>query len=315
MTTPTDLHELLRAEAGGPMGGGPGWDDVVRRGRRRQQVRRAQRGVLAAVAVGAVVAGATLSGGDPQVETTPPATDPTTSLGYDTTTSTTAVPEAPPYLVSAARAQGELLSVIIPPADPTTGFDPCTALHARVVESAEQIGIELVTEQVERGLEWGLCSSTALSARATLELTDPLGDRPLIDLTTGDEVPVVDGASLLFPSELPEELARGVWDEFGYESTWTFAWNQADLFLNVTTNHSGSFQCERREVEVRGTTGSLCEGEGGRFDLQWEEDGRLINVEIGHVSDGTSPFTLDDVLTIAEGLQPYSEVGPEALGT
>jgi hypothetical protein len=306
MTTPTDLHDLLNTEAGSTSGG-PGWDDVVRRGRRRQRVRQAQRGVLAAVLVGAAITGVALSGGDPTVETTPPATDPpgpTTTLPYETTTSSTVIdPAVERPAVRAARAQGVFVTVIIPAADPTIGFDPCRDLHPRVVESDEQVGVELLDDTVERGVPWADCQSSPFSGWALIELTDPLGDRPLVDLPTDATVPVVDGASLLFPTELPEPFDIDRWDEFSPGTSWEFSWSASDLFATVTTGFAAGRDCERRPVEVRGTTGELCEAEQN-LELAWEESGRRIVVALGTVDpDAELQLTVDDLLAIAEGLE------------
>jgi hypothetical protein len=319
MTTDTDLRDLLTSEAAGATVAS-GWDDVVRRGRHRQRVRRARGGALAALAVGAVVGAVALSSDDPSVETIPPATTdaiapPTTQPQSATTSTTVTAPTAPDHVISAARAHGAFLTLIIPPADPSTGFDPCTDLHPRAPQSSDQIGIELVTDDVERGLPWVGCLSSAFSATGTLELLEPYAGQPVIDLTTGNEVHVVDGASLLFPTELPEEFTPGVWDEFAFEDTWTFSWSADDLYLNVTTGYGGTGECDREAIEVRGTTGRLCRGAASLYDLHWEEGGRTIAIEIGHVSDGEAPFTLEDVLAIAEGLEPYDEAGPDAPGT
>ena len=309
MTTDTELHDLLTAEAGGPSAGA-GWEDVVRRGRRRQRVRRARGVALGVFAAGAVIAGVSLSSDDPSLETLPPADPPST-----TTSSTIGGEVVPTGPLTSARVQGAFLTMILPPADPTTGFDPCADLHPRTPQSSDQIAIELVTGE-PRGLPWASCLSSPFSAWGTIELLEPYGGQPVIDLTTGNEVDVVDAASLLFPTELPEAFTPGVWDEFAFEDSWTFSWSAGDLFVNVTTRYGGTGECDRQTIEVRGTTGRLCDNGNGFFDLHWEEDGKTIAVELGASDpEQDSGFTVQDVLTVAEGLEPYDEAGPEALGT
>jgi hypothetical protein len=318
MTIDPALRAPLTSGAQGPAAGA-GWDDVVRRGRHRQRVRRARGTALGALVAGGIAAGIALAADDPTVQTVPPATAPTSTApepqpSVTTSTSTETVLDA--RSIQGARAQGAFLTVIIPAADPSTELDPCTDLHPRVVESAERIEIELLTEEADPGSEWASCLSSPFSGRAMVELTDPVGDRALIDLPTGHEITVIDGASLLFPTELPEAFTPGVWDEFGVEDTWTFSWSTGDLFVNVTTRYGGTGECDRQTIAVRGTTGRLCDSGQGFFDLHWEEEGRTIAVELGASDpEQDSGFTVEDALAIAEGLEPYDDVGPEALGS
>jgi len=307
-TTDTELRDLLATEAGGTPGGHHGWDDVVRRGRHRQRVRRVQGAAMVAVVAGLAVTAVALSGGDQAVDTVP-ATPPTTSAPIETDESTTtvAVPDDGLPHILGARAQGAFLTVLIPWADPASGFDPCMALHPRVVESPDQVGIELVTEEVERGFPFAECTAGPFSGRGVIELTDPVGDRTVVDLTTGNAVFLVDSASLLFPTSLPAGFSPEARDEFGSQGAWMFAFASTarDSYLNVTTGYGGTGECDRETIRVRGTDGRLCRGEDGRFDLHWEEGGRTIAVEVGASDpEQDSGLTLDDVLAIAEGLAP-----------
>jgi hypothetical protein len=303
MTSDTELRDLLTSEAAGPSTGA-GWDDVVRRGRRRQRVRRARVGALAALVAGGVVSGIALSTDDPILETTPPATDPTVTTERDGST-TTSVPMVPDGDLQAGRVQGAFLTVIIPAADPTIGFDPCADLHPRTAESADQIGIELVGDEVQRGRPWAACQSSPFSGWGTIELIEPYTGQPVIDLTTGDRVDVIDGAPLLFPTTLPEPFDIQRWDEFSLGDEWTFSWTADDRFVNVTNDY-GIFPegCDLRTVELRGTEARLCEA-GSALTLHWDEGGRTIMVELGALdSEEPTGFTVDQVLAIAEGLEP-----------
>lgn len=322
MTTDGELRDLLNDEASGPSGDGPGWDDVVRRGLRRQRIRRAQRGLLAALAVSAVVTGAVLTDADPTIETVPPAITATTAT-------VGATPSQLPK-ITAARAQGAFVTVIAwaPERYDKGNFEPafdlCADLHPRVAESPDKVVVELVDETAEQGLDWALCRHSRDSSTGLIELTDPLDDRTLLDAATGDAVPVIDGAQLLFPSALPAPFDVGRWDEYANseEGSWTFAWmprapasgpGTVELHeLRVTTGYGTPTECTspREDVAVRGTTGRLCtgvyiegleDGGGVTYDLQWEEDGRTINVFFG--SSDPARLTLDDILAIAEGLE------------
>ena len=321
MTTPTDLHDLLTAEAGGPSRGGPGWDDVVRRGRRHQRVRRAQRSVLAALAVGAVVTGVALSDGDPTVDTVPPVTSATT----DPTPSTTVTSwvEGPPK-ITAARAQGAFVTVLawIPDRyDKGYGYKPafnlCTDLHPRVVESPDQVLVELVDETVDRGVDWAQCQIHRGDSSATIELTDPLDDRALVDAVTGDAVPVIDGARLLFPTALPAPFDVERWEERNSEDgSWAFSWTtgtdpvgpgssgiQVLTLTRWDLDGERPTGCTEQPVEVRGVTGNLCDSESSSRLLTWAEGGGFFALEVVDIASRPLPDGID-LVAIAEGLEP-----------
>ena len=308
-TTDTELRDLLASEAGGPSGAPGGWDDVVRRGHHRQRMRRAQRLGAVLLVAGVAATAVALSDGDASVDTGPPASDPTTVVPDPTSTSTTtsATAAIPPgaTTISAGRAQGAFLTVVIPAADPTTGYDPCVALHPRTAESADQIGIELIGEDIERGRPWAACQSSAFSAWGTIELLEPFGGQPVLDLTTGDEITVIDGGPLLFPTQLPEPFDIERWDEFGPDANrgdWTFSWSAEDVFVSVTTSSAEYGGCDE-PIEVRGVTGCR-EGSDGVYLVRWEEGGRQRYIEMGVVDQmDSTTFTIDDVLAVAEGLE------------
>ena len=149
-----------------------------------------------------------------------------------------------------------------------------------------------------------------------------MGDRTAINLTSGDEMTVVDDASLLFPSGLPEPFdpeRRWEWwtdqrvadedDVFREARSWGFGWRGGESALRLSIHELASDECddEGEDIEVRGTTGRLCRGLGVgddvvAFDLRWEEDGQTI--VIAYQSVETAPLTVDDILAIAEGLEP-----------
>jgi hypothetical protein len=310
MTTDLDLRSALEQDAGSA-GGRSGWDDVVRRGRRRQRVQRARVGALAAVAAVAVVGAISLTRHDPDPTVTVNDPQPTTTSAPTTTSSTLedeGLPLTGPEL-RGARVQGAFLTVITAPSDPPRGFDPCTARHPRVVESPEQVGVELVDASIERGHAWAACQASPFSGWGRIELTEPLGDRTLVDLTTGNEIHVVDSATILFPTTIPQPMDLEEWDEFAgpgagtTEAMWSFGFEANDLFLNVTTDDAGG--CEGgRDVSVRGSTGVLCEARNAST-LEFHENGHSYVLELG-VTDGrqASPYTSADLIAVAEGLEP-----------
>jgi hypothetical protein len=315
MTTDTELHDLLTAEAGGPTTGAS-WDDVVRRGRHRQRMRRAQGVALGALVGMAVVTAISMSGDDPNLETT--VTEPTSTLPYETTTSTPV--EVPPGEVprglGAARVQGAFLTVIIPAADPTVGFDPCTDLHPRTPQSAEQIGIALETKDEWRGEPWAACQSSPFSAFGTIELQEPYAGQPVLDLSTGDTITVIDGGPLLFPGTgtLPEPFDLEHWDEFGatdYEGTpvehWTFSWTAGDVVLSIgqwDLEGERPDGCTEQRVQVRGVLGHLCDSASSSVLLTWADGTTFHTIELVDVSG--EPLVLEgaDLVAIADGLEP-----------
>jgi hypothetical protein len=336
MTTDTELRDLLTAEAAVTTGGPRSWDDVTRRGRHRRRVLRARSAALAAVVAGAIVTTVALSGDDPTVETVPPASGPGRTTVADGSATTEPLRFGVQYPnVEAARAQGVFLTLQVSWITPPRGFDPCADLHPRVVESPEQVSIELVGDAAEGALPWAECHLSSEpgpesynagpttyvygGGQATIELQDPLSARTVFDLGTSEEVPVAQ--EVLFPSDVPEPFDLERWDqtagnfhatnEEGFltnQASWTFTWSAADHDLSVTTGTRALGECEGEagDIAVRGTTGRLCASEqtggGVDYDLRWEEDGRMIAIAIG--SSGPDPLTVDDVLAVAEGLVP-----------
>jgi hypothetical protein len=332
MTTEIELRDLLDAEAGGPTTGPDRWEDVVRRGRHRQRVRRIRRLGAASLLASAALLAITLSSDDRKVDTTPPASEPNRAVDEGPTTpSSTGLPDV--FRISAARAQGAFLTVGM--LWERGAFDPCAELHPRVVESSDQVGIELVDASVQRGFPWADCGSGSGGAWGTLELEDPVGARTVVDLTTGAEIFVLDGAPILFPRELPEPFALEQRAEAGAfkrvpdaegnladASTWSFYWGSSstgELHLRIGETDQDS-ECdghpeddgEAEDIVVRGTTARLCRGdgvqgpgpEGVTYLLRWQEDGTPIELYYGWFGGDRTRLSIDEVLAIAEGLEP-----------
>jgi len=322
MTTDTDLRDVLTTAADGPARSPAGWDDIVRRGRRHARVARAQRltagGLLVAVLLLALSGGP--FGTDDRRDVV--ATEPDGSTVPTAVTSTTHPDGLDPALpdLRSARSNGAFVTLIINPADPAVGFDPCTDGSAVVTETATTVTVRVQRhyETPGRQIWWAACQASPFSGWATIELAAPLGGRRLIDAMDGLEIPVIDSANLLFPTVLPEPFDITHWDEFGGETGLvdrTFSWSADDLHVSVRTaplegsdpiplGSNPGDGCSGEPVTVRGFDGALCRAEGGGFVLLWDEEGYRRQIELGPVSDNPSPFTLDDLFAIADGLEP-----------
>jgi hypothetical protein len=307
MTSDLDLRDALSGAAAGPPPPAPGWDAVVRRGRRRQRVRRTRTAALAGLVVAVIVGSFMLTDDDQDVGTLPPATEPTapaasTALDY--------TPDPPHTDALIARTQGAFVTLIFPSIDLVTGVPTGADLcryHPLVTESPDQVLLDVVDDTVEGGTAWTRCQAST----GTIELAEPLGDRALVNARSGEivnEVTVVDSAPLLFPTTLPEPFDLERWDEstleFDVGRSWTFSWGTVGQHLAVTNGEYTSFDCEVRDVEVRGTAGRFCYyQQDGVFDLEWEEGGRTIAVA-GQGESRPESDVLADALVVAEGLEP-----------
>jgi hypothetical protein len=311
MTTDHELHDLLASEADVPVRQSAGWDDIVRRGRHHRRVARARTGLaaggLAALTVIGVVAVSDLGDDDTSgVVANDP--DPTT------TTIAPAIDRGLPDL-QVARVSGVFVTLSINAADPATGFDPCTEESASVIETPTQVTVQMQRhyDLEEHQIWWAACQASAVSGWATIELTEPLGDRQLVDASDGERLHVVDNAELRFPSQLPEPFEIERWDEFAqgtYEGVpldaWTFSWTSQDLVLNVgrwPVDGERPEGCGGGEpIEGPGVTGQLCIAESSAI-LNWIDGSSFRIVELVDVSGGPLPGDID-LVAIANGLRP-----------
>ena len=292
MTTDTELRDLLTAEAGGPARGNGEWDEVVRRGRHRQRVRRAQGVALVVILAGLAAGVLALTSDDARVDTGPPATEgePTTPEG---------VLHGDAVEIYAARAQGTSLKLFF------TGVLACRDVRPLIIESEEEIRVGLVGEQDERGVPWASCGTERWSA--VIDLRDPAGDRAVVDLSTEERRPVADSADLLFPTALPApfdldavEETQGVDHDF-----WIFMFRADDpQFVRLSQSRdleSNGTDCDHGQVvEVRGTEG--CFAKDVPSNLSWDEGGWSRSISLVSFNYGES--ALDELLAIAEGLEP-----------
>jgi hypothetical protein len=322
MTTDQELRDLLSTEAGGTTRPPAAWDDIVRRGHHRRRVTRLRNGVgmgglAAAIAIGGFALADRGPDGKGVVANDPDPTSTTTSAVESTTTVDALYGQG----ISAARAQGVFVTVITAPSDPSTGFDPCTARHPRVAETATTVTIELVDASFSSGQQWRTCQSSPFSGWGTIQLTDPLDDRTLVDATTNGEIPVVDGAQMLFPTSVPAPFDVERWDEFAADTVgveenrplsggWTFSFPAGSFVLTVTSGYHSRLpvDCPVRSVTVRGARGTICGSDDapGEWALLWTEVGVPYEISVGSVDTlgEPSPFTQADVLAVAESLEP-----------
>ena len=321
MTTDTELRDLLSGAAHGLAS--PDWEGVVRRGRHHRRRSRIRTGLAAGVATVVATLGAVTAADLGRNNRTGVVADAPDGSGTTTPGPTTTLPKLGPLdpaVRTDARVSGVFVTILIDASDPTTGFDPCASRRPKVTESVTAVVIEIVDTTDVGAERWAACQASPFSGWATVELADPLGSRPLFG-STGDatsEIPVIDNADLLFPTALPAPFDLRRWDEFGGETGLvdrTFAWSADDLHVSVRSaplegsepipfGSNPGDGCSGTPVEVRGYDGALCQAERGGFVLLWDEGGYRRRIELGPVSDNTSPFTVDDVFAIADGLEP-----------
>jgi hypothetical protein len=312
MTTDRELRDLLNDEAGAPPRNTAPWDDIVRRGRHHRRVTRVRTGIAAGgLAALAVIALTDLGRENDQGVV---ANDPDDTATTTTTASSVTVPTSVDQVV--ARVSGVFVTIAISPSDPPTGFDPCTEQQPVVEETTDDVRVAVVTADPGSNARWAGCQASPFSGWATIELTDPLGTRRLIDAHDGLEVPVIDNVNLLFPTGVPAPFDITRWDESsgtGGLTDRTFSWSQDDLFLSVRNapleqpvpfGDNPGDGCSGDPITIRGAEGRVCQSGKGSFVLLWDEDGWRRQIEMGPLSDNVSPFTLEDAMAVADSLEP-----------
>ena len=232
----------------------------------------------------------------------------------DRTTVTSAVD---PVDITAARAVGVFVTVIGVPSDPTTGFDPCVDRHPRITESPEQVTVELEPASMSSGQPWAACQASPFSGWGTIELTDPLGSRRLVDASDGQQIQVVDNTDLVFPTELPAPFDVEHWDEFAqvtpqelavHEREWTFSFVKDDLVLNVGWWSLGGEHpdgcADGETVDLHGLTGALCTSESSAL-LSWADGDSMRTIELVDVGGEPLPDGID-LVAVAASLEPLA---------
>jgi hypothetical protein len=302
MTTADELRDVLAAEAGGPAGRPAGWDEIVRRGRHRHRVRRVQAVAAVALLAGAAATTLALTADDEEVETGPATETPATVPEDEAIDPSTVLRHGDAH-IEAALADGTSLTLFF--GDP----DLCTDLRPVVSESQGRVSIGLVRAQDERGVPWAACGGGvrgSLDPWGTVELASTTAIRSLVDVSTGQVVPVKDGADLLFPTTLPAPFDLAVFDQdngglLGGPDDWIFIFTAAEgqqvLLINSHDPEANGGPCSLQVVEVRGTEGCFDVG-----SLAWDEDGRAIHLSI--ISSEVGESALDELIAIAEGLAP-----------
>jgi hypothetical protein len=216
-----------------------------------------------------------------------------------------------------ARAVGVYVTINLAPAVAPDGFDPCDEARPAVTETATDVVVHVVPA-TESDQPWAQCQATAFSGWATIELLDPFGTRRLIDGRDGHEVPVISATDLLFPTWLPAPFELDHWDEAGGETGFvdrSFSWIHDDLFVTVRNaplegtvafGDNPGDGCTGDPITVRGQQGSLCGGPDGSYVLMWDEGGWRRQIDLGAFPDGDADFTVDDLLAVADGLEPLA---------
>lgn len=200
-------------------------------------------------------------------------------------------------------------------------FHLCEDLRPLVTESADQVVVELVEATGDRDVEdWAQCQNVHDASWGTIELTDPLDERTLVDPVIGDALEVIDGGRLLFPSALPAPFDLARWGEIANtdDGSWTLAWTAGPrrlpagaragpvLQLRVTrweldaTRPTG---CTEQPIDLRGVTGNLCDAQAGSQLLSWMEGGGFFVLEVVDIAGEPLPEDID-LVAIAEGLEP-----------
>lgn len=316
MTTERELRDLLTAEADAPARPAP-WDDIVRRGRHHRRVARVRTGLLAggvaALAAIGVVAATDL---DDEETTGVVADNPDVNTGPTTTRDLSQPDLSRLPDLTAARASGNRITLILGAAVPDEGFDPCTEQVPLADETTDLVRVSIAkTFELPGAIHWAECQSSPFSGWGSFELDAPLGSRRVIDDRDGREIEVVDEAALLFPTKLPTPFDVEQWDEFAqvtpeemavHEREWTFSWTTDDLVLNVSWwSLSGQHPdgcTDGENVDVRGGTGRLCTNESSAI-LSWIDGDSLRVIELVDVSGEPLSGGID-LVAIADDLGP-----------
>jgi hypothetical protein len=316
MTTERELHDLLTAEADAPARPAP-WDDIVRRGRHHRRVARVRTGLLAGgVAALAVLGGVAATDLGDEETTGVVADHPDVNTGPTTTRDLSRPDLSRLPDLTAARASGNHITLILGAAVPDEGFDPCTEQVPLVEATAEVVRITVAkTFELPGLVRWSACHASPFSGWGTVELDAPLGSRQVIDDRDGREIEVVDDAALLFPTELPAPFDVEQWDEFAqvtseemavHEREWTFSWTTDDVVLNISwwslTGQHPDGCTDGEAVDVRGGTGRLCTNESSAL-LSWIDGDSMRVIELVDVSGEALPGGID-LVAIADDLSP-----------
>jgi hypothetical protein len=208
---------------------------------------------------------------------------------------------------------------MVGPMSYTPAFHLCADLHPRVAESSDRVLVELVDESVERGGEWSRCQHARDGSTGTIELTEPLDDRTLVDAVSGEAVPVIDGDHLMFPTALPAPFDAERWREAtSDDGSWTFSWTAGPrrlpagavtgpiLELRITRwdlDAERPTRCAEEPVELRGVTGNLCDSDAASRLLTWAETGGFFALEVLDIVGEPLPEGID-LVAIAQGLEP-----------
>jgi len=103
-----------------------------------------------------------------------------------------------------ARGDPERLTLYFVGAPPGPSDDPCARAYEATAEpTADKVTVTLRELPAPPLPPGHACAAIGYARTATVELPEPLRDRPLVDGATGKQRPVIDAALLLTPSWLP----------------------------------------------------------------------------------------------------------------
>jgi hypothetical protein len=236
------------------------------------------------------------------------------ALGCSSSTTRTAAAEDISWL--SARTDGDQALVIVYAGAPLQTGPTCTRTYGgEVTETAASVTVT-VAAGPER-IPAGGCASDAKTATITVDLTQPIGDRQLIDGATGEQHNVFDGSTLAAPAWLPEGWTGG---EIGTADaaavTWTRNWGLPGTEGLAPCTLSGVSLTEgdpsvvfggRPQPAAAATSPQTAERLIGPLsvELLWTTDGRaydLRSISRCAEADPPSTETIETVDHIAQSL-------------
>jgi hypothetical protein len=231
-------------------------------------------------------------------------------------------PLQPTVGLEGVRTQGErgLLLTFVGGPPPTDAMDPCEkSYRPDVVQSGDRVVVTVrerpSTVPLPRGFS---CALVGYFRTASVELGRPLGDRVLVDGTTGRQRRPFDGATLLSPRFLPDGwamLQEGPgFDEPEQSVEWRRTFGPPRLSprdgrcaetvtpVSVSQSPDAGVLGPGEPVELRGTRGTVVHDTSGGARIRWAERGQVVEVADTPSCAGTPQGDVDLLLRIAGGL-------------
>lgn len=231
-------------------------------------------------------------------------------------------PLQPTVGIEGVRTQGErgLLLTFIGGPPPTDAMEPCEkSYRLDVVQSGDRVVVTIrslpSTVPLPRD---SFCQAMGYFRTASVELGRPLGDRVLVDGTTGRQRRTFDSATLLSPRFLPDGWAM-LQEGPGFdEPEPSVGWRRrfgpppvpprdgrcAETVTPVSVSQSPDpgVLGPGEPVELRGTRGIVVHDTSGGARIRWAERGQVMEVAATPSCAGTPQGDVDLLLRIAGGL-------------